>query len=107
MLTEGKEKPQCSMMKATNLGLFPIPVKKGGSVTVTVLPDKEIPVPEPALIENSAMALRPKPQGFSEEHELRPYRDGDPINHIHWKLSLKMDDYILSFKPFPNIRLAL
>ena len=77
------------------LGLFPIPVKKGGSVTVTVLPDKEIPVPEPALIENSAMALRPKPQGFSEEHELRPYRDGDPINLIHWKLSLKMDDYII------------
>jgi hypothetical protein len=77
------------------LGLIPIPVKKGGAVSITVLPDKEKPFPEPELVEKSARAVRPKPQGFSEEHELRPYREGDPINLIHWKLSSKHDEYIV------------
>ena len=35
--------------------------------------------------------LKPKPIGFSEEHELRPYREGDAVNLIHWKLTEKMD----------------
>lgn len=77
------------------LGLVPIPVKKGGSILLTVLPDKEMPYPEPELVERSARSFKPKPQGFSEEHELRPYRDGDPLNLIHWKLSRKVDDYII------------
>ncbi|MDO4853067.1 MAG: DUF58 domain-containing protein, partial [Clostridia bacterium] len=34
-------------------------------------------------------------QGFSEDHELRPYREGDSINLIHWKLSSKFDDPII------------
>ena len=77
------------------LGLIPIPVKKGGSVAITVLPDMEIPRPEPELVAQSATALKPKPQGFSEEHELRPYREGDPLNLIHWKLSRKYDEVIV------------
>ena len=39
--------------------------------------------------------MKPKPQGFSEEHELRPYREGDAINLIHWKLSSKYDEPIV------------
>ena len=77
------------------LGLFSIPVRRGGAVTVTVLPDAEKPVPEPDLLEPSNRILKPKPQGFSEEHELRPYREGDAINLIHWKLSQKYDEPIV------------
>ena len=39
---------------------------------------------------------KPKPGGgYSEEHELRPYRPGDPANSIHWKLSSKTGDLIV------------
>lgn len=77
------------------LGLIPIPVKKGGTASTLVLPDTEMPVPEPALIDRSVGILKPKLGGFSEEHELRPYREGDPLNLIHWKLSGKFDEYII------------
>ena len=85
------------------LGLIPIPVRRGGPATLTVLPDKEEPVPEPELVERSAMALKPKPQGFSEEHELRPYREGDPLNLIHWKLTAKYDEFVIR-EPQEEIR---
>ena len=78
-----------------HLGIIPIPVKKGGSVSITVLPDREKPSPEPDLVAASARMLKPKPQGFSEEHELRPYHEGDPLNLIHWKLSHKTDGLIV------------
>lgn len=71
------------------LGLFAIPIRKQGDVALTVMPNAEAPVPMPDLVESSARVLKPKPIGFSEEHELRPYREGDAINLIHWKLSEK------------------
>lgn len=73
------------------LGLFAIPIKRSGSVTLTVLPNAEQPVPMPTLLEDSECIQKPKPIGFSEEHELRPYREGDAVNLIHWKLTEKMD----------------
>lgn len=49
-------------------------------------------MPVPQLTEDSAITLKPKPGGgYSEEHELRPYRQGDAINSIHWKLTSKLD----------------
>lgn len=86
-----------------HLGLIPIPVRKSGSADITVLPDPEPPIPDPGLVEWSAMALKPKPQGFAEEHELRPYRGGDPLNLIHWKLSAKYDGVIVR-EPQEGIR---
>ena len=77
------------------LGLIPIPVRRGGPADVTVLPDEQQPMPEPELVVQSAVAFKPKPQGFSEEHELREYREGDPLNLIHWKLTAKYDGYIV------------
>lgn len=77
------------------LGFFALPVRKGNPVAFTVLPEPVVPVPEPDLIEPSQQIAKPKPQGFSEEHELRPYRAGDSINLIHWKLSSKFDDPII------------
>ncbi|MBR5947989.1 MAG: DUF58 domain-containing protein [Clostridia bacterium] len=77
------------------LGLFAIPVKRSGSAEFTVLPDIERPNPEPELDDPSSLYFKPKPLGFSEEHELRQYRGGDPLNLIHWKLSGKMDELIV------------
>ena len=77
------------------LGLIAVPIKRSGSVALTVLPNAEAPVPMPELIESSDRVLKPKPLGFSEEHELRPYREGDAVNLIHWKLTEKMDTPIV------------
>ena len=85
----------CSARVYDYLGLIAIPMRRNGSVALTVLPDMERPIPEPELIEPSDRILKPKPQGFSEEHELRPYREGDAINLIHWKLSEKYDETII------------
>lgn len=89
---------RCSIRSAwayDYLGFFMLPVRKGAAVTLTVLPAPTAPKPMPTLIDPSEQALKPKPQGFSEEHELRPYRPGDSINLIHWKLSSKFDDTII------------
>jgi uncharacterized protein (DUF58 family) len=77
------------------LGLFAIPIRKSGPVAFSVLPNAEPPVPVPELVEPSPRIMKPKPLGFSEEHELRPYREGDSINLIHWKLSEKYDETIV------------
>lgn len=77
------------------LGFFAIPIKKANAVTFTVLPSPRAPEPVPNLIDPSEQIARPKPQGFSEEHEMRPYRPGDSLNLIHWKLSGKMDALII------------
>lgn len=89
---------RCSIRRASvcdPLGLFALPVKKSGDITLIVLPREKAPIPEPDLIKASATVMRPKPGGFSEEHELRPYREGDSVNLIHWKLTVKMDEPIV------------
>ena len=77
------------------LGIFALPVHKSNAVTFTVMPTPTAPDPMPVLIDPSEQILKPKPQGFSEEHELRGYRPGDSLNLIHWKLSSKHDDLII------------
>ena len=78
------------------MGVFAIPVKRCDPAVYTVLPVAEKPQPLPELDQDSAITLKPKPGGgYSEEHELRPYRQGDPLNAIHWKLSSKLDDPIV------------
>ena len=78
------------------MGIFAIPVKRCDPAIYTVLPIPEKPKPVPELDQDSAITLKPKPGGgYSEEHELRPYRQGDPLNTIHWKLSSKLDEPIV------------
>ena len=78
------------------MGVFALPVKRCDPAVYTVLPVAEKPVPVPELDQDSAITLKPKPGGgYSEEHELRPYRQGDPLNVIHWKLSSKLDEPIV------------
>lgn len=78
------------------MGIFALPVRRCDPAVYTVLPIPQKPAPMPELDQDSAITLKPKPGGgYSEEHELRPYRQGDPLNVIHWKLSSKLDEPIV------------
>ena len=62
------------------------------------MPIPETPEPMPTLPagETAGSAVKPKPGGgFSEDHDLRPYIEGDPMNLVHWKLSSKHDELIV------------
>jgi len=78
------------------LGLFSLPVRLDPPCRIPVRP---VPVPLQAELRAGLRAPDrwvPKPGGGpSENHEHRSYRPGDPMNQIHWKLSAKMDDYIV------------
>jgi uncharacterized protein (DUF58 family) len=76
------------------LGLFSIPVTVNYRAGVLVLPAPVKPAREASL--PRGVILRPKPGGgFSEDYDLRPYREGDPILSVHWKLSAKYDSLIV------------
>lgn len=72
------------------LGLFRRKLKHSSACQVYVMPKS---IPDGALhpVTNGALHLwRPKPGGgFSENYELRLYRSGDPLRHIHWKMAAK------------------
>jgi len=86
---------QVKRIKATSLfGLFAISIAVNRRVTVLVLPAAAKP---PNIVSlPRGVILRPKPGGgFAEDHELRPYRQGDAIRSIHWKISAKHDSLII------------
>ena len=75
-------------------GLFSLVISINCQATVLILP-KPIKPPRTVSLPRGVI-LRPKPGGgFSEDNELRPYRKGDPIRIIHWKLSAKHDSLII------------
>ncbi len=72
------------------LGLFRRQLHRSETVTLFIEP-KPVADPEPLRPEGKgAVRLRPKPGGgFSEIHDLRLYRPGDDLRHIHWKMAAK------------------
>ena len=90
---------RCRVEKASvydYLRLFCVPIRCGQVVEVLVRPQPEEPAVLPNLTHFLTKNLKPKAGGgFSEEHELRDYRPGDPLRDIHWKLSAKTDQMIL------------
>lgn len=91
-----------------HLGLFALPVRRCAPAYTTVMPVPAPPDPVPKLFGFAAHDLRPKPGGgFSEEHELRPYREGDPIVSVHWKLSSKLDSLVVREAMEPRMRPVL
>ena len=88
----------CTVFKARvcdYLGLFSLPIPNPEPMTVTVRPVPTTMTSLPAM-RRQTMAWRPKRGGgYSENHELRPYRPGDNIRDIHWKLSAKTGQLIL------------
>ncbi len=90
------------------LGLFRFKVRKTPARIVRVIPKNEtLPIPE-EFNRILARSLRAKHGGgFSENHEIRPYRPGDTLNLIHWKLSAKTDELMLREPMEPDQGLAL
>lgn len=79
-------------------GLLALRPREGGAVGCTVMPKPQAPANMDSLdaLPPVFLRYRPKPGGgYAEEHELRPYRPGDSINSIHWKLSSKTDEIII------------
>lgn len=79
-----------SMYVYDYLGLFRKKLPGPKDRTVFVEP-KPTPSARPVLPEGRGVVLwRPKPGGgFSENHDLRLYRPGDDLRHIHWKMVAK------------------
>lgn len=76
---------------ADSLGLFRLPLRRGGEAQCWVEP---IPRSRdlPPLPEEEAPGVRPRPGGGpGEDYDPREYRPGDPLHSIHWKLSAKRD----------------
>lgn len=90
------------------LGLFSFPIRRGEEKVLRIYP-KPLPVEHiPDLQRYLALSWRPKAGGgFSENHELRLYRPGDPLNQVHWKLSAKTGDLILREAMEPQRGLVL
>ena len=53
------------------------------------------PDPMPNLEQILNQQLRPKNGGYSEIHELREYRPGDPLRTVHWKATAKTDSPVV------------
>lgn len=77
------------------LGLWRFTKKVRTADTVLVLPrplpDRHIPAPEQMPVRS----WKTKPGGgLAESYELRPYRPGDELRQIHWKMSAKVGNLI-------------
>jgi len=89
------------------LGLFKLPVNVKERQSVLIMPPPVKPLNTVAL--QHGTLLRPKPGGgFSEEHDIREYREGDPVRSIHWKISAKYDSLVIRepLVPPPHSRLV-
>jgi len=89
------------------IGLFALPVRISRKVSVLILPAPVKPPHIAAL--PRGVVFKPKPGGgFSEDYDLRPYRQGDRIRSVHWKISAKFDSLIIRepLVPPPHSRLV-
>ncbi|MGN1111968.1 MAG: DUF58 domain-containing protein [Acutalibacteraceae bacterium] len=77
-------------------GIFFLPVKLNFSESILVMPLAERPELQPDSQSTAVLGFKPKPGGgFSDYYELRPYRSGDSLKSVHWKLSSKLDELIV------------
>lgn len=77
------------------LGLFTLYKRLPAPALLPVLP---VPVEPEALPDGQSgpSALSPRRGGGpGEDYEIRPYRPGDPVKMIHWKLTCKRDETVL------------
>ena len=80
------------------LGLFALPIPRPQACAALALP-RLLDLPLPPLLRGETEAvgpLKPRPGGGpGEDYDLRPYRAGDPVTTIHWKLSSKRDELVV------------
>jgi len=89
------------------IGLFSLPVRVDRLASVLVMPAPVRP-PRIAALPRGVVFI-PKPGGgFSEDYDLRPYREGDQVRSIHWKVSAKTGNFIIKepLAPPPHSRLV-
>ncbi len=82
------------------LGLFALPVRAPAGSVLLIGPIPEHPGPI-ELPEGTGTAV-PLPRGkstFGETYELRPYREGDSLRMIHWKMTAKRDELVTREPP--------
>lgn len=90
------------------LGLFALPVKCPEPELLRVRPLPQPMAELPGLDRFLARAWSPKfGGGFAEHHELRPYRPGDNLNQVHWKLTAKTGKWMLREPMEPRRGLVL
>ena len=79
------------------LGIFALPLRPPAPAALLVLPRTEpFPLPEDWGKGTQGGPLRPRPGGGpGEDYDLRPYRAGDPLRSVHWKLSSKRDELVV------------
>ena len=90
------------------IGLFSFSQNANLRTGVLILPAPAKPPNIAALPRDTV--LQPKPGGsLSEDSELRPYKPGDPVRTIHWKLSAKYDSIIVRepMLPPPHSRIVM
>lgn len=87
------------------LGLFRRRLHKTQTCTLYIEPR---PIPTTKSVEPGEEGVglwRPKPGGgFSEVHDLRLYRPGDDLRHIHWKMAAKTGKLIYREPLEPALR---
>ena len=89
------------------LGLIHIRIRTPKLEPMVILPRSRVPEPMPNLEQLLNQQMKPRPGGgYSEVHDHRPYRPGDPVKDIHWKLSLKTDELIVR-EPMEAVRREL
>ncbi len=94
------------------LGLIPVCVPVGAHTRLTVLPDSfaaRMRIPPCAPDDADSSFYRPDRPGSdaSEPFQLRPYRYGDDVRRIHWKLSSKLDETVVRDGSEPVVRRLL
>lgn len=87
------------------LGLIWLPKRVRSAADSVVLPLPLEPQPEPDFSAFRALRLKALAPGtFSETYDNRPYRDGDNVRSISWKLSQKTEELIVR-EPVAPVRL--
>ena len=77
------------------LGLLAFPLRSFPADTLLIVPLPE--EPRRLVLPGSSGNTVPVPKGkaaIGEDYELRPYREGDTLRSIHWKMSAKRDELV-------------
>ena len=79
----------CRAWVSDYLGLFLLPVFRRGRMRLLVRPQPKPIEDLPGLPPENCVNWQPSRSAYGESYELRPYRPGDSLNRVHWKLSAK------------------
>lgn len=84
------------------LGIFFIPVKFKYATETLMMPKAEL-MNENVFSEKQAIIGYKKKSGggFSDDYEIREYRNGDNLRNVHWKLSAKSDNLMVREPSLP------